>query len=32
VVRKPEALEEVIWPTDQGYLYTGVNDLDMNHF
>jgi outer membrane protein assembly factor BamB len=32
VVHKPEGIEEVVWPTDQGYLYTGLYDLEMNKF
>ena len=32
VIHKPDAIEEVVWPTDQGYLYTGLNDREANHF
>ncbi len=32
VIHKRDAPEEVVWPTDRGYLYTAVNDPEMNRF
>ncbi len=30
VIHAPDALEEVVWPTDRGYLFTGFNDPEAN--
>jgi outer membrane protein assembly factor BamB len=30
VIRAPDSLEQVVWPTDQGYLFIGINDPETN--